>query len=74
MVISQLVMKAAALDLNVELYSYINSYFNQAHKKQLKLERMPGGIFNLINGGKHGTKNLEFQEFREDWMMIQLQS
>ncbi len=62
--ISQLILKAAALNLNLPLYQYFNQLFNQSFKKQLKIEKIPAPIFCLINGGKHGSKNLEFQEFQ----------
>ncbi len=63
-VVSQLMLKASACVHNVDLYTYINSYFNATYKKQIALENIPAPIFNMINGGKHGTKNLEFQEFQ----------
>lgn len=63
MTISQLVLKAAAKDAGLPLYRYANQVYTKLFNKQTSLEKMPGGIFSMINGGKHGSKNLEFQEF-----------
>jgi enolase len=63
-VISQMLLKASALNGGVELYQYVLDYFNRIYKKKVTFERLPSPIFNIINGGKHGTKNLEFQEFQ----------
>lgn len=64
MTVSQLVLKAAALSQKMPLYKYINALCNKATEKKIILDRMPGCIVTLINGGKHGNKNLEFQEFQ----------
>lgn len=64
MLISQLAMKAAAADLKLPLYKYINSIFNAIASKIQPIEKIPGLIISVVNGGKHGTKNLEFQEFQ----------
>lgn len=63
-VISQLLLKSAADNSGLPLYKYISTYFNKAYKKNIVIEKVPSPIFNIINGGKHGTKNLEFQEFQ----------
>ena len=57
--VSQGVCKAAAAAVKLPIYRYV------AHLYGLKEEkfRMPSPIFNLINGGKHGAGNLDFQEF-----------
>ncbi len=52
--------KAAALSKQVPLYRHIADLYGKAEDQQLKL---PTPIFNLINGGKHGAGNLDFQEF-----------
>src|SRR3989344_211212 len=62
--ISQLIVKAAAIDLNVSLFKYINSLYQSMFNSQIPLERLPDPIFNIINGGKHANNNLEFQEFQ----------
>ena len=56
--VSIAVCKAGALASNVPLYRYISTMggFIQA-------KRVPTPFFNLINGGLHGTGNLDFQEF-----------
>ena len=64
MTVSQLVFKAAAVQKNLPLYKYFNFLYNDFFKKNLPIEKIPAPIFCLINGGKHGTKNLEFQEFQ----------
>jgi len=46
-------LKAAALDSGLELYEYLN-------KRDKKL---PYAMFNVINGGKHASNNLDIQEF-----------
>lgn len=57
--ISQAVMKAGALSLNMPLYYYIQQ------KYQLIPElSMPTCIYSLINGGEHGADNLDIQEFQ----------
>jgi enolase len=57
--VSQAVCKAAALEENVPLFVHVG------HLYGLKVQEMkiPIPIFNLINGGKHGAGNLDFQEF-----------
>ena len=62
--VSQLFVKAAAADLKVDLFRYINSLYQSLFKSSIKIERLPNPIFNIINGGKHANNNLEFQEFQ----------
>ncbi|OGK46284.1 phosphopyruvate hydratase [Candidatus Roizmanbacteria bacterium RIFCSPLOWO2_01_FULL_40_13] len=62
--ISQLIVKAAADDLKISLFKYINSLYQSIFKSQIPIERLPAPIFNIINGGKHANNNLEFQEFQ----------
>ncbi len=62
--ISQLFVKAAAVEQNVSLFKYINSLYFSLFKSQINIERLPTPIFNIINGGKHANNNLEFQEFQ----------
>lgn len=64
MTVSQLILKAAALDLNLPLYRYCNQIYFNLFQKKIILEKIPAPIFTLINGGKHGSKNLDFQEFQ----------
>lgn len=64
MVISQLVLKASAIEAKMELYEYVNKMYNATYKTSLALTTIPSPIYNMINGGKHGTKNLDFQEFQ----------
>lgn len=51
-------LKAAASTYKLPLFKYIGTRYRPG--TQLSI---PGPIFNLINGGKHGAGNLDFQEF-----------
>lgn len=53
---------AAAAFSRQPLYLYLNQLFQKKYIKR-PLERMPTPLFNIINGGKHGAGNLDFQEF-----------
>ncbi len=46
-------LKAAAKDANLSVYKYLN-------KREVKL---PFCMFNIINGGKHASNNIDIQEF-----------
>lgn len=46
-------LKAAALDSGLDVYEYLN-------KREKKL---PYAMYNIINGGKHSSNNLDIQEF-----------
>jgi len=56
--VSIAVLKAAANSYKLPLFKYIATRYRPG--ATLKI---PGPIFNLINGGKHGAGNLDFQEF-----------
>ena len=56
--ISIAALKAAASSTNLPLFKYIASRYRPNTPLHI-----PGPIFNLINGGKHGAGNLDFQEF-----------
>lgn len=60
--VSTAVCKVAAKAVNLPLYTYVNMLLHGG--TPTKLEKLPTPIFNLINGGKHGAGNLEFQEFQ----------
>ncbi len=63
--ISIAVTKAAAADSKLPLYQYLRQ-LSLGFKLALEGAKewyIPSPIFNLINGGKHGAGNLEFQEF-----------
>ncbi|MCB9800598.1 MAG: phosphopyruvate hydratase [Pseudomonadales bacterium] len=56
--VSQAILKAGALSINVPLYYYIQQ------KYQLTAQlAMPSCIYTMINGGSHGADNLDIQEF-----------
>jgi len=57
--VSQAVCKATALEENVPLFVHIGHLYGLKPQEM----RIPAPIFNLINGGKHGAGNLDFQEF-----------
>lgn len=51
-------LKAAANSYKTPLFKYIGARYRPG-----AVLNIPGPIFNLINGGKHGAGNLDFQEF-----------
>ncbi len=53
---------AAANETRQPLYRYLNALFGTLHTKT-PMSRMPTPELNIINGGKHGAGNLDFQEF-----------
>lgn len=60
--VSQAVCKAAALSAKIPLYRYINN-LGKVFSLPATTEKMPTPCFNILNGGKHGAGNLDFQEF-----------
>lgn len=62
--VSQLMVKAAAMDQQIPIFRYINALYKTMFKAEIAVEKMPTPIFNIINGGKHANNNLEFQEFQ----------
>jgi enolase len=60
--VSLSVCRAASIAVKLPLYVYINELFNSGVAG--KIVRVPTPIFNIINGGKHGAGNLEFQEYQ----------
>lgn len=59
--VSHAAASATANAKHVPLYRYINEIFQPFLKTEMT--RMPTPTFNIINGGKHGAGNLDFQEF-----------
>jgi enolase len=58
---SQGVCEAGALAKNIPIYQYVRQlFYGESPTAPIT---MPIPTFNLINGGKHGAGNLEFQEF-----------
>lgn len=57
--VSMAVCKAAALSSSKPLFAYLRQFIRM---ENLPL-KIPSPAFNLINGGKHGQGNLDFQEF-----------
>lgn len=60
--VSQGVCEAAAFSMKMPLYQYVQK-LSLDHGIKSDLLKIPVPTFNLINGGKHGAGNLEFQEF-----------
>jgi len=63
LVVSQLLTKAASADQNLPLFKYVNSLYKATTKEEIRIEKIPTPIFNIINGGKHANNNLNFQEY-----------
>lgn len=59
--VSQANVVAAAKATKLPLYMYISELING--KVPERIERLPTPTFNIINGGMHGTGNLDIQEF-----------
>src|SRR3989344_5075888 len=57
--VSMSAAKAAAKSLSLPLFLYLREYIKSAGS-QFKI---PTPLFNILNGGKHGEGNLDFQEF-----------
>lgn len=62
-VISQLFLKAGALSSGLPDYQYINQYYNSVTDSKIIIERVPSPMINVINGGRHGSSTIDFQEF-----------
>ncbi|OGD71875.1 phosphopyruvate hydratase [Candidatus Collierbacteria bacterium RIFCSPLOWO2_01_FULL_50_23] len=58
--VSQAVCELGALVSNLQTYEYLAEKYALARPTS---KHLPTPIFNLINGGKHGAGNLDFQEF-----------
>jgi enolase len=59
--VSHAVAVAASCFAQKPLYQYLNDLFSQ--RIPTPIEKIPTPMFNIINGGKHGAGNLNFQEF-----------
>ncbi|HSX39779.1 MAG TPA: phosphopyruvate hydratase, partial [Candidatus Saccharimonadales bacterium] len=53
--------KAAAYSQNVELYEFLAQKFGNVFSD--KALKFPTPLFNILNGGKHASNHLSFQEF-----------
>lgn len=58
--VSQSVCELGALVSNLQTYDYLAQKYALTKPNS---KHLPVPIFNLINGGKHGAGNLDFQEF-----------
>ncbi len=59
--VSQATCKAAAASNKISLFRYINELVKADLPRTV--EKMPTPCFNILNGGRHGGGNLDFQEF-----------
>lgn len=59
--VSEVVAKSGAIASKQPLYSWI--FALATHYGITKTVKVPTPLFNMINGGKHGAGNLDFQEF-----------
>jgi enolase len=59
--VSLAVAVAAANHQRIPLYQYLNILYGNG--KPAPITRIPTPTFNVINGGKHGGGNLDFQEY-----------
>ncbi|MEK7119532.1 MAG: phosphopyruvate hydratase, partial [Patescibacteria group bacterium] len=59
--VSLAVAKAAAANNQMPLYRWLHGLADKS--LNISLGRIPTPLFNIINGGKHGAGNLDFQEF-----------
>jgi enolase len=59
--VSLAVSIAAANHMRLPLYKYLNLLANNG--KPAPMTKIPTPTFNVINGGKHGGGNLDFQEY-----------
>lgn len=57
--VSQAVLKAGAYSVGLPIYYYIQQKYQLS-----SYFAIPTCIFNMIDGGKHGATNLDFQEFQ----------
>lgn len=57
--VSQAVMKAGAIAVNMPLYQYAKEKYQLTNVLQV-----PNAIFTMISGGSHGADNLDIQEFQ----------
>ena len=58
--VSQVIVKAAAINLQLPTYFYLA----KLAANEFSQLRIPTPIFDIIDGGKHGAGNLNFQEFQ----------
>lgn len=62
--VSMVICKVAAIAQGKSLYAWVNDL--AVERGMVKGVKMPTPLMNMINGGLHGSGNLDFQEF---WMI-----
>jgi enolase len=60
--VSLAVAYAGAKSQKLRLYKYLNNLAKSYHFPEREMA-IPSPVFNMVNGGKHGYGNLDFQEF-----------
>lgn len=58
--VSQAVFELGARVSSLQTYQYVQAKYGL---HQPTAQNLPTPIFNIINGGKHGSQNLDFQEY-----------
>jgi enolase len=58
LVVSQAVLKAGALSVNMPLYYYLQQKYQLAESLSI-----PTCIYSMFNGGSHGAENLDLKDF-----------
>lgn len=58
--LSMAIAKASARSAVLPLFLYLREYVK---KDEVNAHRIPTPCFNILNGGQHGGKNVDFQEF-----------
>lgn len=59
--VSEVVARAGAIANNMQLYAWIYTLATRGNITQKV--KIPIPLFNMVNGGRHGAGNLDFQEF-----------
>lgn len=57
--VSQAVLKAGAVSVNMPLFQYVKEKYQLTNTIQI-----PTPIFTMVSGGSHGANNLDIQEFQ----------
>ncbi|HLD11764.1 MAG TPA: phosphopyruvate hydratase [Patescibacteria group bacterium] len=57
--VSLAICRVSSNSLKAPLYRYLRNMYDPNEQQY----RIPSPMFNILNGGKHGVGNLEFQEF-----------
>jgi enolase len=61
--VSQACANASAIAQNINLYEHLYFLYTGKKYSEGSISSFPTPVFNILNGGKHSTNNLSFQEF-----------